>query len=236
MGPWSPTVHAVLRGLEAAGFEGAPRVVGVEGGDEVLTFIEGEVPSDADWQPGRALHLPAFARSEAALIGAARLLARAHEALDGFDPPEPGYRLHPHARRDGEVVAHGDVGPWNTVYREGVPVGFIDWDSAQPMEPLVELGFAAWGFVPLMPPSGLRDAGFDEGVDIARRLRAFVDAYGLDNRGAVIPALQRARLISSERVRYWPIGPAEAAASLGHVADDLRWLATVEPVLTTALR
>ena len=42
-GPWTPAVHALLRHLEAVGFEGAPRVLGSDDqGREVLTFIEGD--------------------------------------------------------------------------------------------------------------------------------------------------------------------------------------------------
>jgi hypothetical protein len=42
MGPWSPSVHALLRHLD--GFDGAPRLLGVdERGREVLEYIEGEV-------------------------------------------------------------------------------------------------------------------------------------------------------------------------------------------------
>ena len=67
MGPWSPAVHEYLRHLEAAGFDGAPRVLGVEGTREVLTFIDGEVANDPRWEPGRGHRLPAHARTEAAL-------------------------------------------------------------------------------------------------------------------------------------------------------------------------
>ncbi len=52
MGPWSNAVHEYLRHLEAAGFEGSPRVLGIEGDREVLTFIDGEVAADPRWQPG----------------------------------------------------------------------------------------------------------------------------------------------------------------------------------------
>src|SRR5258706_7500705 len=43
-GCWSTTVHDLLRHLEASGFTGAPRFVGIdEQGREILTFIKGEV-------------------------------------------------------------------------------------------------------------------------------------------------------------------------------------------------
>ncbi len=44
-GPHTPFVHSLLRHLEEGGFEGAPRVLGIdEHRREVLTFIEGHVP------------------------------------------------------------------------------------------------------------------------------------------------------------------------------------------------
>jgi hypothetical protein len=44
-GPWTPAVHGLLRHLEVADFQGAPRVLGLdEQGREVLTYLEGEVP------------------------------------------------------------------------------------------------------------------------------------------------------------------------------------------------
>jgi hypothetical protein len=43
-GPWTPAVHALLRHLEHAGFDGALRVLGIdERGREVLTYVPGEV-------------------------------------------------------------------------------------------------------------------------------------------------------------------------------------------------
>ena len=50
--PWTPTIHALLRHLEAVGFTGAPRVVGdgYDGhGNEVLTYVEGEVRHPHPW-------------------------------------------------------------------------------------------------------------------------------------------------------------------------------------------
>jgi hypothetical protein len=42
-GRWTPAVHALLRHLEAVGFNAAPKVLGVDGqGREVVTYIESE--------------------------------------------------------------------------------------------------------------------------------------------------------------------------------------------------
>ncbi len=58
-------------------------------------------------------------------------------------------------------------------------MAFIDWDTAQPVDPLDDLAAAAWTFVPLGPPGQLAEAGFDPLPNLPARLRTFLDAYGL---------------------------------------------------------
>jgi len=224
MGSWSNAVHDYLRHLEAAGFSGAPAFVATEGEREVLAYIDGDVPADPQWQPGHGHRLPAYARSEAALVTAAELIRRLHEAALGYRPSNTRFRFDPRAPQAGEIISHGDLGPWNTVYRDGVPVAFIDWDAVGPVSPLVELAAAAWEFVPLAPPHQLREAGFAPIPDITARLRLFAEAYGLSDWLTILPALQRCRLLAAERIKYAPVNPAEAADALEHHARELRWL------------
>jgi len=202
MGSWSPAVHEYLRHLEAAGFDGSPRVLGIEGDREVLTFIDGDVANDPHWQPGHGHRLPPYARTDQALRGAARLIRQLHSAATGFQPTATSYRFHPYPPRAGEIVSHGDLSPWNTVYQRGIPVAFIDWDAAQPVEPLADLATAAWNFVPLTSPEQLAEAGFDPLPDLPARLRTFLDAYGLTDRKAILPALRRCTLDEPEALRW----------------------------------
>ena len=236
LGSWSESVHEYLRHLEAAGFDGAPRVLGVQESREELTYLEGEVAADPSWQPGRGNRLPDYARRDEALVAAGRLVRRLHAASRGFAPQHVGYRFHPHPPLPGELVCHGDLGPWNTVYRDEVPVAFIDWDAARPREPLVDLAAAAWAFVPLAPERHLREAGFDPLPDLGARLRLFVDAYGLTSRQAILPALRAAKLESTEAIRHWPLDAAGAAGALEFMAGELRWLHAALPALEQALR
>src|SRR4051794_38079116 len=70
--PWTPAVHAVLHHLEAAGFDGAPRVLGFdEQGREVLTFLDGETVGERPW--------PDWVTSDAALVSVAGWLRRLHD-------------------------------------------------------------------------------------------------------------------------------------------------------------
>jgi aminoglycoside phosphotransferase (APT) family kinase protein len=186
------------------------------------------VPTDPQWQPGRGHQLPPYARSEASLIATAGLVRQLHEAAPGYRPADTGYRFHPHPPRAGEIVSHRDLGPWNTVYRDGLPVAFVDWDAAGPVDPVVDLAAAAWEFIPLASPEQLREAGFDPVPDITARLRLFLDAYGMSDRRAVLPALQRCRLLAAERIKYAPVTAADA---LEHHAHELRWLQSVIPHL-----
>ncbi len=234
-GPWSAAVHEYLDHLAAAGFAGAPRFLGVEDGREVLTYLDGDVPADPQWQPGHGNRLPGYARTESALVRAAQLIRELHVAAEGFRPVNTGYRYHPCPPRPGQIITHGDLGPWNTVYRDGLPVAFIDFDSAGPADPLVDLAAAAWAFVPLGPARQLRESGFDTLPDMPGRLGLFVDSYGLDDRAAILPALQRSELTNAESVQQWQLTPAEAADSLEETAWRLRWLDSVLADLERAL-
>jgi hypothetical protein len=208
MGPWSPAVHEYLLHMEAAGFDGSPRLLGIEDDREVVTFLDGDVADDPHWQPGHGHRLPPYARTELAVRGAAHLIRKLHDAAAGFQPAITTYRFHPYPPKAGEIVSHGDLGPWNTVYRHGKPVAFIDWDAAKPVDPLTDLAVAAWRFVPLAPPRQLAEAGFDPLPDLPARLRMFVDAYGLTDRKAILPALQCCTQDEPELLRWlrrvWP--------------------------------
>lgn len=226
-GPWMTTVHAFLRHLEASGFSSAPRVIGTDdSGREVLTFIEGEVLADPTWQPGRPTPWPEWAQSEDGLVEAARLLRRLHDASASFAPPSDAiWRQHNCPVLGlGEIVCHGDIGPHNTVYRNGIPVAFIDWDGIRPNDPLVEFGNAAWHFVPLGDDSYFDASDFPARPNLARRLALFAREYGVGDRAPVVWSLHQAKQRSVEAARYWPISPGQGAEALRLIADQLDWL------------
>lgn len=57
------------------------------------------------------------------------LLRRYHDATVGFVPPRDAVWQLPE-RAPREVICHGDVAPYNTVFRTGLPVAFIRWRSS----------------------------------------------------------------------------------------------------------
>ena len=157
-GPWGPAVHALLRHLERAGFQEAPRFFGIdERGREILGFIEGSVFKSA---------APV---TEAMLASVGSLLARLHEATRGFILPDGVEWAHPTVMERPSVICHNDVSPRNVVFRESEAVGLLDWDFAGPGTPSWDLAHAAWQFVPLGPSSG------DDFANRCRRLRLLID-------------------------------------------------------------
>jgi hypothetical protein len=164
VGRWTPAVHSLLRHLEEVGFEGAPRVLGIdEKGREVLTYL----PSD-----------PTPSWSDEALVAVGRLLRRLHDALSDF-APSPGaiWRHPPLGRRaPSRFIAHGDLGPVNTVYAGGVPYGFIDWDMAGPAGPVHDLASAAIAYTALRPDRYWPRPGCPTPPDRPTRLRLLCDA------------------------------------------------------------
>jgi hypothetical protein len=163
VGPRSPFVHTLLRYLEAAGFSGAPRLLGIdEQGREILTFFEGEVPHDSGNRP----------LSDGRLANAAWLIRSFHDATEG-SALAAGH----------EVVAHNEIGPHNTVFSGEEPVAFIDWDDAAPGTRLFDLASAVWSFV---------DVGEGGGPlpEQARRLRLMCDAYGWRGSDAIVEEIR----------------------------------------------
>jgi hypothetical protein len=182
-GPWTPAVHGLLRQLEAVGFQGAPRVLGLdEQGREILSFLAGEVP---------VYPTPPQLWSEEVLEGVAGLLRRLHDATVGLDLPGGGWREGAAAPEGGEVICHNDVAPYNTVFQAGRPVAFIDWDFAAPGPRAWDLAYAAYRFVPLSPDQGAVGLGVVLPVDRPERLRRFCDAYGLADRAGLVEMILR---------------------------------------------
>src|SRR5829696_8602194 len=199
-GRWTPAVHALLRHLEAAGFDAAPRVLGVDGqGREVLSYVEGE----AGVYPLRA-----ELWSDAVLDQAARLLRRYHDATVEFVPPVDASWLHG-VREPVEVICHGDMAPYNCIYRGDRIVCFIDFDWAGPGPRLWDLAEAAYRFVPLTDPTKRHASRVPDTIstDQPRRLRRFVDHYGRDLCAGILDAV-----VERER---WQIDYIIAGAEAG---------------------
>jgi hypothetical protein len=187
-GDWTPTVHALLRHLHDVGFEGAPRPLGLERGVEILTFVPG----------GEATH------SDEELIRVGELVRAFHLASQSFVPPVGAlWQFMVGAPREGSVICHNDLSPDNTVYEpRGFPHAFIDWDLAAPAPPLWDFAWAAYRFVPLYDDASCERLGYPVGRQ-ADRLRILSDAYGLEERKALVPAVCKRIKVLYETARVW---------------------------------
>lgn len=168
-------MHALLRHLEDVGFPAAPRLVGSgldNDGREMLTFIDGQFTQPGPWT-----------LAGAAALG--RLLRDLHQATSSFRPPAGAVWFPWHGRDLGsspKIIGHCDVAPWNIVARSGLPVAFIDWETAGPVDPLVELAQLSWLNAKLHEDIVAQREHLPPVTDRARQLAAIVDGYGLSAR------------------------------------------------------
>ncbi|MFF0451562.1 phosphotransferase enzyme family protein [Streptomyces sp. NPDC004609] len=216
-GAWTPTVHALLNHLAAVGFTGAPNAHGVDDqGREVLDFVSGQVDAD-----------PPFGDDgDARLHAAGRLLRAFHDATAGFRPPADATWYFP-SRDPAEVICHGDVAPYNAVFRNGLPVALIDFDTAHPGPRIWDVAYAAYRFAPLTVAP---EEGAVPVAEQARRLRLFAGAYELadKDRGALvdIAIVRLEHLIAHMKAQ----AAAGNEAFAGHLAagHDLHYQADAE--------
>jgi hypothetical protein len=172
-GPWAPTVHALLNHLEHVGFPGSPRVVGSgfdHTGRETLTYIAGECVHPAPWE------------DEQALYRLGRLLRDLHRATTSFTIPDNAIWREWHGRCLGGpdvIIGHCDTGPWNIVTKDGFPCAFIDWEVADPVDPLIELAQCCWLNAQLHDDDVAERVGLPPLHDRAQHVRCIVDGYEL---------------------------------------------------------
>lgn len=171
--PWSGSVHALLAHLAEVGFAEAPRPGPVAEDHDDVGYIEGVSGDDAC----------RLVAGDEAVAQVAQLLRRYHDAVAGWRPATPPTWF------DGQVgtgdggehlVCHGDVGPWNLVWRDERLVGLIDWEYATIGTRRTDIAYALHYLVPF------RDRSYWQGVlGMARkprrrhRMAVFAEAYGI---------------------------------------------------------
>lgn len=219
--PRAGFVRRLLRHLERHQWPGAPRFLGTdEHGREILTFIDGHVPWQADQ---RSRQVP----SEAALVEVARLVREFHDLTAGTE-----------LAGDAEVACHNDLSPKNTVYRDrgdGLrPVAFIDWDIAAPGERIHDVAHVCWQYADLGPD-------IDTPIEAARLVRLIADAYGLADRSALVDMILwwqdrcwRGIEAGAEAGDPAMSGLRELGAAL-QVREQYRWTADHQQTLRAAL-
>jgi hypothetical protein len=170
----SASIHAFLRAVRDAGFDGASSPVGIdEDGRERLVFIAGEVPLPP---------YPDWSQSDIALASIARLLRGLHDAADGFDAHGLTWDDSLADPAGGTLVCHNDVCPENVVFRDGIAVALLDFEFAAPGRPVYDLAQLARLCTPIDDDYDQARLGWRP-ADRPARLRLVADAYGLDRDG-----------------------------------------------------
>jgi len=172
--PYSETIHAYLKTLRGAGFQGASLPVDTrEDGRERLIYVEGDgaVPPFPDW-----------AQSDNALASITRLIRSFHETSRKVGIP-PGPWSEEMADPDGgPIICHNDVCLENVVFRDGQAVGLLDFDFAAPGRPIYDLAAFARMCIPIDDPFDAERLGWTVN-DRPRRLRLVADIYALSDSG-----------------------------------------------------
>jgi hypothetical protein len=211
---WTPTVHALLRHLRAAGLR-VPEPLGLDAGRERLRFVPGD--SGAACWPHQV--------DDDGLRSAARLLRAVHEATRGWCPPPDARWAAPPRPGPHEVVCHGDPGPWNMVWRNGTAVALLDWDLAYPGSALEDVAYALRWFAPCRSDAeAVRWHGFPEPPDRRHRITVFAQAYGLGSTDGLVDAVLTRPRQTLEQARHLAdlgVEPQRTWVAAGHL-DDLR--------------
>jgi hypothetical protein len=214
--PTSRATHALLRYLADVGFDGAPRILGVDDrGREVLTYIDGSAVTEP---------YPAWALTEASLTSVVHLLRRYHEAVRGFDASGHIWPKSPPAPFAGELLSHNDPNPQNIVFRDGSAVAFIDFDLASPGSPIWDLAAASRLWAPLRDDADIADSRRGQSL---QRFRAMVDEYGLGQS-------DRERLVDAVRLNHdWLYTIVRSEARHGNPGFSDYWARAADRVERT---
>jgi hypothetical protein len=214
-GPCSKNVHRLLVHLERQGFGFAPRFLGIdERGREILSFIPGsaEIP-DALWQDATAL------------VEAARMLKKFHDATRDFDFGHAGDWAYAYPLGEqNDVICHNDFAPYNMIFRDNLPIGIVDFDLAGPGPRMRDLAYLAYWFAPLSFSSKeLAERSVSEVASGNRRLKLLCATYGTSDYAGLLDMLfEVLDHMSSESTVMKMIG-REAATKLGQGGHFERW-------------
>jgi hypothetical protein len=172
--PWTSTVHALLRHLQEAGFDGAPRALGFDDqGREMLTYLSGEtVGNRSPW--------PEWVYLDSTLVQVGQWLRRVHDATVSFVPPAEERWFIGGTVQPGLIVGHQDAAPYNAVVDGDRLVGFCDWDIAGPSSREFDLALSVLWWVPFCTPNPIEQSDLHDIDHRSRRLRLLLDAYGYD--------------------------------------------------------
>jgi aminoglycoside phosphotransferase (APT) family kinase protein len=177
------------------GFAYSPRVLGFDDkGREVLSYIEGESGREGWFK----IH------SDTGLQNLAKLLRDYHDAIAEYKPDtDSKWAYASGGLKPGEIVCHGDFGPWNVVWQGDKPVGIVDWDLLFPAPPRYDVLYALEYSAPFRDDeTTLEWHHFSEVPDRKRRIEVFAQAYGLPKISNVVDGVATVQRAGAIHEKY----------------------------------
>lgn len=222
VGPWTPAVHALLQHLSAKGYPHSPRVWGCSQEFEELDYLEGEVAL-RPWPP--------CLLKDSGIIAIGEALNAYHRAAANFIPPTNSVWRDPNkCWAPGQIIRHGDLGPWNMVWRENQLVGFIDWDMAEPGDAIEDIAQIAWHCVPLRNSDICQHCGVVPGEEQAHRFSLLCEVCHV-SRTEVLKVLRELQQQEIERTLYLASAGTQPwvgfhlRGDVASIDSDTKWLA-----------
>ena len=121
-------------------------------------------------------------------------------------------------------ASHGDPGPFNTIFENGMPAAFIDWDGARPGAWMTDLAYLAWTWC-------IQSSGNVPVVDQARHLRAVRDGYGRGDAQTLVESIIRSQRQTGDTAARLATRPAKSDHYYLHQQQAIEW-ATSDRQLT----
>ena len=183
-GAWSESIQTVLTYLHENGFSYSPKPFGVNrDGYEMQAYLPGE----------SMLHpWSEILRNDSGLIQVATMLRSLHDITINLEMPEDTiWRTMTAPKSRGQIIRHGDLGPWNTLWQGNALTGLIDWEITAPGEAITDLAQVAWYYIPLRDEAGWRKSGFDMTPDFKHRLEVICETYDAFSPKEVLAELDR---------------------------------------------
>lgn len=186
--PQSRTIHRLLMHLETKGLGFVPRALGLaDDAHERLSFIAGQTAED--YPLSDVLHQQILT-----LQGAAKMLLVYHDAtLDFQRTDEDVWFLSYSGSLEKQVICHNDFAPYNLTFKNNLPVGIIDFDTACPAPRVWDIAYALYRFVPLghstFDVSSNAYRPYSRAKDEQNRrclIHAFLDAYGFADKESAL--------------------------------------------------